>query len=153
MFWLWTWNYPFSINKQLFWHLIFEPTVWSLFLSLTFIFSKLADVVYSNLFSLYQHGDDTKKAFVLHFLPAFIWEYLFISFNHGQKVCWMTQLNLILNIPMQIQNAPCPSLAIRKLMQAILLISLYLFNCYANLFRVMASSKLFCWQSIMLYVV
>lgn len=47
--------------------------------------NELAELVYSSLFTLYQNGGDLQKAFVLHFLPALVWEYLFISSNHGQK--------------------------------------------------------------------
>ena len=47
--------------------------------------NELAELVYSNLFTLYQDGNNLQKAFVLHFLPALVWEYLFISSNHGQK--------------------------------------------------------------------
>ncbi|XP_028408985.1 LOW QUALITY PROTEIN: hyccin-like [Dendronephthya gigantea] len=47
--------------------------------------NEVVELVYSSLFTLYQNGGDIQKAFVLHFLPALVWEYLFISSNHGQK--------------------------------------------------------------------
>lgn len=44
--------------------------------------SEIAELVYSNLFPLYQNGSDLEKAFVLHFVPALVWQYLFVSSNH-----------------------------------------------------------------------
>ena len=48
--------------------------------------SQMAEVVYSNLFSLYQNGSDIEKVFVLHFVPALVWEYLVVSSNHEKVV-------------------------------------------------------------------